>query len=46
VQDYHQESPQSPYGYPTMMLIALLPPLWFRFVNKRVPREIVALAGG
>lgn len=31
------ESPQMPYGYPTSMLMALVPPLWFRVMNKLVP---------
>ena len=29
-------APQLPAGYPTMMLFALLPPLWFRVMNPRV----------
>jgi hypothetical protein len=37
-------SPQLPYGYPTMMIIALFPPLWFALVNKHVPREMVKIA--
>ena len=43
VLDHHEISPQLPYGYPTMMVIALFPPLWFSLVNKRVPREMVEL---
>ncbi len=43
VLDYHDVSPQLPYGYPTMMVIALFPPLWFKLVNKHVPQEMVAL---
>ncbi len=43
VLDYHDVSPQLPYGYPTMMVVALFPPLWFSLVNKHVPREMVAL---
>jgi len=31
--DHFDESPQLPYGYPTMILIALLPPLWFRMMD-------------
>jgi len=31
-----EESPQLPYGYTTSMLIALLPPLWFKLMNKRI----------
>ena len=26
-----------PTGYPGMMLLATLPQLWFRVMNKRVP---------
>lgn len=34
----HQpQSPQMPTGYPGMMLLATLPPLWFRVMNRRVP---------
>lgn len=44
VLDYHKTSPQLPYGYPTMMVIATIPPLWFSLVNKHVPREMVELS--
>lgn len=30
------ESPQLPLGYPASMILALLPPLWFRVMNKRI----------
>ena len=30
------ESPQMPTGYPGMMLLALLPPLWFLVMNKKI----------
>ena len=36
------ESPQMPTGYPGMMLLALIPPLWFRAMNPRVD----AFSGG
>ncbi len=29
------ESPQLPFGYPTSIMIALMPPLWFRLMNDR-----------
>lgn len=32
------ESPQMPTGYPGMMLLALVPPLWFMVMNPRVGR--------
>lgn len=31
------ESPQLPFGYPTSVLLALVPPLWFRVMDARVP---------
>jgi len=30
------ESPQMPTGYPGMMLFSLIPPLWFRYMNKKL----------
>ncbi len=33
---YHEESPQMPTGYPGMMLLALVPPLWFMVMNQRL----------
>ncbi|RKF04758.1 alkane 1-monooxygenase [Tenacibaculum lutimaris] len=30
------ESPQMPTGYPGMMLVALVPPLWFSIMNKKL----------
>lgn len=30
------EAPQLPYGYATMFLIALVPPLWFRIMDRRL----------
>ncbi len=33
---HYDESPQLPAGYPTMVLVALIPPLWFRIMNKRL----------
>ena len=35
---HHEESPQMPTGYPGMMLLALVPPLWFRVMNGEVQR--------
>ncbi len=37
--DYHDQSPQLPYGYPTSMVLSLFPPLWFRIMNKHVPED-------
>ena len=30
------EAPQLPFGYPTMTMIAMIPPLWRRMMNPRV----------
>lgn len=38
--DCHETSPQMPYGYPTSMVLSLLPPLWFSIMNKRIPLEM------
>ena len=35
---HFDESPQLPFGYPLMILIALVPPLWFRLMNPRLDR--------
>ena len=35
---HFDESPQMPTGYPGMMLLALIPPLWFKVMNKEVER--------
>lgn len=43
VLDCHDDSPQMPFGYPTSMVLALLPPLWFRIMNKRVPCEMISI---
>ena len=33
---HFDESPQLPFGYPLMILLALVPPLWFRVMNPRL----------
>lgn len=40
VLDCHDVSPQMPYGYPTSMVLSLVPPLWFAIMNPRVPDEM------
>jgi alkane 1-monooxygenase len=32
----HDDSPEQPTGYSGMILLALVPPLWFRIMNKRI----------
>ena len=39
---HHEEAPQMPTGYPGMMLLAAVPPLWFAVMHPRVAQ----LAGG
>ncbi|MBT8271158.1 MAG: alkane 1-monooxygenase, partial [Bacteroidia bacterium] len=41
----HESSPQMPFGYPTSMVLSLIPPLWFRIMNKRVPAEMISSHG-
>ncbi|MEM6766416.1 MAG: alkane 1-monooxygenase [Bacteroidota bacterium] len=38
---HHDDTPQMPTGYPGMMLLSLLPPLWFRVMHPRI-QEIQA----
>jgi alkane 1-monooxygenase len=33
---YHEKSPQLPFGYPSSILISLIPPIWFNIMNKKV----------
>jgi alkane 1-monooxygenase len=35
---HFDESPQLPHGYPGSILIALVPPLWFKIMNKRLEK--------
>ena len=39
--EYHDVSPQMPFGYPTSMVMSFFPPLWFSVMNKRIPSEMV-----
>lgn len=36
----HEKSPNLPLGYPSSMLMALVPPLWFAVMNPRVPGRV------
>jgi alkane 1-monooxygenase len=36
------KAPQLPAGYPTLVLAALLPPLWFALIDPRLPAEPAA----
>lgn len=33
---HHDDSPQMPTGYPGMMLLSLIPPLWFYVMNREI----------
>jgi len=33
---HHDDSPQMPTGYPGMMILSLVPPLWFRIMNRKI----------
>ena len=41
--DCHEESPQMPFGYPTSMVLSLIPPLWFQLMNKRIPKAMISV---
>lgn len=42
VLESYDESPQMPTGYPGMMLLSTIPPLWFWVMNPRIPQTIPA----
>jgi alkane 1-monooxygenase len=35
---HHEDSPQMPTGYPGMMLLSIVPPLWFMVMNRRIEK--------
>lgn len=37
---HFSEAPQLPGGYGAMVLLALVPPLWFRIIHPRIPAEV------
>ena len=39
--DRFKESPQLPFGYPASILISFIPPLWFKIMNDRIPKEMI-----
>ncbi len=36
VLQHHEDAPQLPTGYPGSMILALVPPLWFYVMNKKI----------
>jgi alkane 1-monooxygenase len=41
-----ERSPQLPWGYPAMIMLSLVPPLWFRVMNPRLHAHRQRAAGG
>jgi alkane 1-monooxygenase len=35
---HHDQAPQMPTGYPGMMILALIPPLWFRVMHREMEK--------
>jgi alkane 1-monooxygenase len=35
---HHDDAPQMPTGYPGMMLLSLIPPVWFYVMNNRIKK--------
>lgn len=33
---HHEDAPQMPTGYPGMMILSLIPPLWFKVMDRRI----------
>lgn len=42
---HFDESPQMPTGYPGMLLLAMVPPLWFRVMNPRIEKYRKSIEG-
>lgn len=42
---HFDQSPQMPTGYPGMMLMAMVPPLWFKVMHERIARYKQSTAG-
>jgi alkane 1-monooxygenase len=38
LRSFQKDSPQYPTGYPGMILLSLIPPLWYQVMNKEVKR--------
>lgn len=44
VLDHHPNAPELPLGYPACILLALVPPLWFKVMNSRLEQESLRVA--
>lgn len=40
---HHENSPQMPTGYPGMMILAHIPPLWFFVMNRKIKKAAVEI---
>ena len=38
--DYFKESPELPFGYPSSIILSILPPIWFKIMNPLVPKKM------
>lgn len=41
---HFEKSPQLPAGYPAMVLLAIIPPLWFKVMDNHLEKELGRLA--
>lgn len=41
--DYYETSPELPYGYPTSIVIAMFPGLWYKIMHKKIPSKMKEL---
>jgi alkane 1-monooxygenase len=39
--EHREDSPEYPAGYSFMVLLSLVPPLWFKIMNKRIPSNLL-----
>jgi alkane 1-monooxygenase len=33
---HHEDAPQMPTGYPGMMILSLIPPIWFGIMHRKL----------
>ncbi len=45
VLEHHDDAPQLPTGYPGSMILALVPPLWFYIMNKKIKSLYASMNG-
>ena len=38
--DSYEKSPELPFGYPTSIILSMVPPLWFKKMNPLVPEKM------